>query len=113
MNERVEAKPIGGRPLNNRANEAATKHADGSEHIALNADTTDAEILIRNMRFMSYGIGYEEGATKELQLFVDSLKEWKASRVNMPCNQEYFYRCGLHDFMEYAVQRLELIKEGK
>lgn len=54
-------------PITNMANDAANKFADESEHIALNADSADAETLIRNMRFMAYGIGFEDGYRRALE----------------------------------------------
>jgi hypothetical protein len=47
--------------LNKTASEKATKYASEIEHIALNADTADAEAIIHNIRFMAYATGFKEG----------------------------------------------------
>jgi hypothetical protein len=54
-------KPTSPDPITNRANAAANEFADTTEHVALNADIEDVETIIRNMRFMAYGIGWEAG----------------------------------------------------
>ena len=49
------------------SNRAANKFVDETQHVALNADTEDAETIIRNMRFMAYGIGFDDGALALLE----------------------------------------------
>lgn len=48
-------------PITNMANEAANRFVETTQHVALNADEEDAETIIRNMRFMAYSIGFEDG----------------------------------------------------
>lgn len=54
-------------PITNLSNERGNQFVETTEHVALNADEEDAETIIRNMRFMAYAIGFEEGYREALK----------------------------------------------